>query len=219
MDIRPNHTIYINNLNDKIKKEELKRSLYALFSQFGQIIDIVALKTMKMRGQAFVVFKEVASSTNALRQLQGFPFYNKPMRIQYAKTDSEIILKTRAMFAEKQKKKEKNAQLQASGITKRLSAQGSMTIELNPVPAQPALDNPPNYILFLNNLPEETNEIMLSMLFSQFPGFKEVRLVPSRHDIAFVEFENECQAGTARDALQGFRITSSCAMKITYAKK
>jgi len=29
------------------------------------------------------------------------------------------------------------------------------------------LDNPPNYILFLNNLPEETNEMMLSMLFNQ----------------------------------------------------
>lgn len=58
---------------------ELKRSLYALFSQFGQIIDIVAMKTMKMRGQAFVVFKELAAATNALRQLQGFPFYNKPM--------------------------------------------------------------------------------------------------------------------------------------------
>jgi len=28
-------------------------------------------------------------------------------------------------------------------------------------------DNPPNYILFLNNLPEETNEMMLSMLFNQ----------------------------------------------------
>uniref|UniRef100_A0A0E9TGK5 RRM domain-containing protein n=1 Tax=Anguilla anguilla TaxID=7936 RepID=A0A0E9TGK5_ANGAN len=59
MDIRPNHTIYINNVNDKVKKEELKRSLYALFSQFGQIIDIVALKTMKMRGRAFVVFREL----------------------------------------------------------------------------------------------------------------------------------------------------------------
>uniref|UniRef100_A0A673IV37 U2 small nuclear ribonucleoprotein B''-like n=1 Tax=Sinocyclocheilus rhinocerous TaxID=307959 RepID=A0A673IV37_9TELE len=79
MDIRPNHTIYINNVNDKIKKEELKRSLYALFSQFGQILDIVALKTTKMRGQAFVIFKELAAATNALRQLQGFPFYNKPM--------------------------------------------------------------------------------------------------------------------------------------------
>lgn len=37
------------------------------------------MKTMKMRGQAFVVFKELAAATNALRQLQGFPFYNKPM--------------------------------------------------------------------------------------------------------------------------------------------
>lgn len=71
MDIRPNHTIYINNLNEKIKKDELKKSLYAIFSQFGQIMDIVALKTLKMRGQAFVIFKEIASATNALRTMQG----------------------------------------------------------------------------------------------------------------------------------------------------
>lgn len=79
MDIRPNNTIYINNLNEKIKKEELKKSLYAIFSQFGQIMDIVAMKTLKMRGQAFVIFKEISSATNALRSMQGFPFYDKPM--------------------------------------------------------------------------------------------------------------------------------------------
>lgn len=28
-------------------------------------------------------------------------------------------------------------------------------------------ENPPNHILFLTNLPEETNELMLSMLFNQ----------------------------------------------------
>ncbi len=44
--------------------------------------------------------------------------------------------------------------------------------------------------------------MMLSMLFNQFPGFKEVRLVPGRHDIAFVEFENELQSAAARDSLQ-----------------
>lgn len=82
MDIRPNNTIYINNLNEKVKKDELKKSLYAIFSQFGQILDIVALKTLKMRGQAFVIFKEIQSSTNALRSMQGFPFYDKPMVIQ-----------------------------------------------------------------------------------------------------------------------------------------
>ena len=41
--------------------------------------------------------------------------------------------------------------------------------------AQGGVDNaPPNQILFLTNLPSETNEMMLSMLFNQFPGFKEV---------------------------------------------
>ncbi|KAJ8002180.1 hypothetical protein DPEC_G00177150 [Dallia pectoralis] len=218
MDIRPNHTIYINNVNDKIKKDELKRSLYALFSQFGQVVDIVAMKTMKMRGQAFVVFKELTSATNALRQLQGFPFYNKPMRIQYAKTDSEVISKVKGTFGDKDKKKDKKKkpQDQVANVAKK-PAPGSANTNNTPIMQIP--DNPPNYILFLNNLPEETNEMMLSMLFNQFPGFKEVRLVPGKHDISFVEFESESQAGVAKDALQGFRITAQCAMKITYAKK
>jgi len=42
-------------------------------------MDVVALKTTKMRGQAFIVFKEISSSTQALRALQGFLFYDKPM--------------------------------------------------------------------------------------------------------------------------------------------
>ncbi|XP_078272605.1 U2 small nuclear ribonucleoprotein B'' [Rhinoraja longicauda] len=227
MDIRPNQTIYINNINDKVKKEELKRALYALFSQFGQIVDIVALKTMKMRGQAFVIFKEIICATSALRQIQGFPFYGKPMRIQYAKTDSDLVSKMRGTFADKEKKKEKKKtkaqeQIAASKKANQTTTQTTTTANSNQTTSsttQQVPDNPPNYILFLTNLPEETNEMMLSMLFNQFPGFKEVRLVPGRHDIAFVEFETEGQAGAARDALQGFRITPSHAMKITYAKK
>lgn len=83
---------------------DLKKSLYAIFSQFGQILDIVALKTLKMRGQAFVVFKEISSATNALRAMQGFPFYDKPMRIAYAKTDSDVIAKIKGTFTERPKK-------------------------------------------------------------------------------------------------------------------
>ena len=98
MDVRPNHTVYINNLNEKIKKDDLKKSLYAIFSQFGQILDIVALKTLKMRGQAFVIFKEISSATNALRSMQGFPFYDKPMRINYSKADSDMIAKMKGTF-------------------------------------------------------------------------------------------------------------------------
>jgi U2 small nuclear ribonucleoprotein B'' len=58
---------------------ELKRSLYALCSQYGRILDLVALKTPKLRGQAWVVFSEITASTNAFRGLQEFDFYGKRM--------------------------------------------------------------------------------------------------------------------------------------------
>ena len=83
--VAPRETIYVNNLNEKVSKDELKKSLYAAFSQFGPILDIVALKTFKMRGQAFVVFRDITAATQAVRQMQGFPFYEKPLAITYAR--------------------------------------------------------------------------------------------------------------------------------------
>lgn len=80
-------------------------------------------------------------------------------------------------------------------------------------------DQAPNSILFLTNLPEETNNEMLALLFNQFPGFKEVRLVPGRSDIAFVEYENEYQSGAAKLSLNGFNLSSNHRMRITFAKK
>ena len=79
MDIPPSQTLYINNLNEKVKIEPLKKAMYAMFSQFGPILDVCAHKSLKRRGQAWVCFEDVASATNALRQMQGFPFYDKPM--------------------------------------------------------------------------------------------------------------------------------------------
>ena len=101
---------------------ELKKSLYAVFSQFGVILDIVALKTLKMRGQAFVVFKDISSATQAKNSMQGFPFYNKPMvgipllmllllshviqRIAFAKGKSDATAKLDGTYVERKKKRE-----------------------------------------------------------------------------------------------------------------
>ena len=67
--------------------------------------------------------------------------------------------------------------------------------------------------------PASSNRFVFLCVSPRFPGFKEVRLVPGRHDIAFVEFENEMQSTAAKNALQGFKITHSHAMKIAFAKK
>ena len=43
--------------------------------------------------------------------------------------------------------------------------------------------------------------------------------MPGRHDIAFVEFESEANAGAARAALNNFKITPTHAISVAYAKK
>lgn len=54
-----------------------------------------------MRGQAFVVFDDIQNSTTALRSLQGVTFFGKPMRISYAKRDSDAIRFSKEKIAEK----------------------------------------------------------------------------------------------------------------------
>ena len=72
--------------------------MVAVCSQFGKVIDVVAAKTYKLRGQAWVVFDNVASATAAVRGLQDFPFYEKPMRITYAKSKSDATAKLEGTY-------------------------------------------------------------------------------------------------------------------------
>lgn len=241
----PNATLYITNLNQKIKEPELRKSLMAIFEQFGQILQIVAMQSLKRRGQAFVIFAETDSATRALDAMQDFPFYDKPMRLNYAKTVSDVIAKKQGTFVPRVKapkgpkvlrrarpvpgKMEEDEDVAPrKGKRAKHAAQAAAAAALaeTPVAAVAAAPAPvqyveelPNQILFLTRLPEETTELMLSMLFNQFQGYREVRLVPGRHDIAFVEYESEYAAAIARQTLQNFKITPSHALQISFAKK
>ncbi|KAI5124989.1 hypothetical protein M0805_007414 [Coniferiporia weirii] len=91
--VAPNSTLYINNLNDKINKEELRAQLFAMFMTYGRVIDVVAQKGKKMKGQAFLVFADLAEATAAMRACEGVVFYDKPLHIHYAKTKSYAVLR------------------------------------------------------------------------------------------------------------------------------
>ncbi|CAK9175340.1 unnamed protein product [Ilex paraguariensis] len=236
-DIPPNMTIYINNLNEKVKLEELKKSLNAVFSQFGKILEVLAFKTLKHKGQAWVVFEDASSATKALRQMQGFPFYDKPMRIQYAKTKSDVVAKADGTFVPRERRKrheergrKRKEQLDpnqaAMGLNPAYAGAYGATPPLSQITyiggaksALPEAPAPPNSILFIQNLPHQTTPMMLQMLFCQYSGFKEVRMVEAKPGIAFIEYENEMQSTVAMQGLQGFKITAENPMLITYAKK
>jgi RNA recognition motif-containing protein len=250
------NTIYVNNLNERVKIPELKKCLYAIFSKFGKILDIVALKNLRMRGQAFIIFDQPDSAAQALTSMQSFPLYDKPLRIQFAKTDSDIVSKRKNTFVERPKrrndsdlpsisKKEKRrqqiaakeeqqrllkAQLAAqfpglpAGMPPMMPGMPPMMMPPPPMMNRPVLHPPifggemPNNILFVSNL-QDANESMLTTLFKAYNGFREVRLIPGREGIAFVEFDLEHHSAMEKDGLQGFKITPDKAMMITFAKK
>lgn len=73
-------SLYVTNLaSSKIQKADLRTALYMLFSTYGPVLDVVALKTMSMRGQAHIVYRDVQTATQAMRSLEGQEFLGKQL--------------------------------------------------------------------------------------------------------------------------------------------
>jgi hypothetical protein len=77
---------------------------------------------------------------------------------------------------------------------------------------------PPNTTLFLQNLPDDTNADALAAMFNRFDGFKEVRMVPGRKGIAFVEFEQLEGAIGAKEGMGGTAFGDNI-VKVTYQRQ
>lgn len=79
---------------------------------------------------------------------------------------------------------------------------------------------PPNKILFVQNLPDGYDVEALSAIFGRFEGFREVRVVPGRSGIAFVEYEAEAGAISAKEATAGMALgDEGKPMKVTYQRQ
>lgn len=92
------YSLYVTNLSPKLRKPDLRLSLYTLFSTYGPVLDVVALKTVKMREQAHVVFRDVGDATLAMRAEQGRDFFGRELKIAYAKGKSDVIRRLDGTF-------------------------------------------------------------------------------------------------------------------------
>lgn len=79
---------------------------------------------------------------------------------------------------------------------------------------------PPNKILFVQNLPDEYDIDALTAIFGRFEGFREVRLVPGRRGIAFIEYETETGAISAKENTAGMTLgETNQVIKVTYQRQ
>eukprot|EP00483_Globobulimina_turgida_P009505 UN09524 len=197
MNARPQHakneTIYIRNLDEKLSKDELRTCLYLFFSQFGQIIDIVAMKTIKMRGQAFIVFKDTRCATKAIDGGRGVNFFGKKMDICFAKTKSKKLLEHQGKLA------------QAAAINKK-PYHGYH----NRSHHHKNRNKKDEYSrLRIEDVPINPNISMFEKIFAKFPGFIRVLYDESNPGVAFVEYSIQNQSVTAMDKLQALNFNGS----------
>jgi hypothetical protein len=72
----------------------------------------------------------------------------------------------------------------------------------------------------VQNLPDEYDIDALSSIFGRFEGFREVRLVPGRRGIAFVEYESEAGAISAKENTAGMALgAENQLIKVTYQRQ
>lgn len=62
-----------------------------MFAQHGTVVEIVAMKSFWRRGQAFVAFRDLEHARAAMQALQGHMYEGKPLRINFAKEESDVF--------------------------------------------------------------------------------------------------------------------------------
>ncbi|GAA5880628.1 hypothetical protein JCM16303_004288 [Sporobolomyces ruberrimus] len=236
--------LYVNNLNEKIKIDIMKQSLKVLFKEYGSVLGVTAHRNLRMRGQAFVTLDTKEAAAKAVKEVQQFPLYGKPMQLAFARTQSDALVKRRHPEDMDQHKEErlkrKKESRKDNPIRQKFLAKQEATRKANetalltgqpaaPAPAAPARriaqipDEylPPNKILFVQNLPDDTTKESLEALFRPYPNLIEVRTIPGRKNIAFVEFTDEASSGVAREALHNSKQGGEDGpkLKVTNAKK
>ena len=239
--ILQNETLYINHLNEKIKIDLLRENLYYLFSQFGDVLEINLRKSKKMKGQAFIVYKDINDAVRAKVSLNNFLFLGSRINVEYAKTKSDIIIKIKGQSNSnnnneiyqktgtyltrkrnrmieynniKEEKKEKKEKKEKE--IKKEKIEKKETIELDEDIDGECLNE--NKILFVTGLGNEVNEKMISLVFNKFKGLKDIRFFNGR-GFCFVEYDNEINAGTALLSLNNMKLTENSTLKISYAIK
>ncbi|KAL1871704.1 hypothetical protein VTK73DRAFT_1925 [Phialemonium thermophilum] len=244
---QPVTTVYIRNLEERVKPDLMKEALRTIFSEYGNILDIVAKTNLKAKGQAFVVFDNPESVEKAVEEAHGFELFGKPMQVAKARSRSDAAVQLtgnaeefeahrRHRLAEKDKKRA----LQAAEEQRRLKrpVPGAAATDASGRPAKvargaglkatgPAAPTvvpdeylPPNKILFVQHLPDDFGVDDLTAIFGRFDGFREVRLVPGRKGIAFVEYESEQGAITAKENTAGMALKGGeKIMKVTYQRQ
>lgn len=179
-----------------------------------------------LRGQAWVIFESLPAATAALEAERGFVFFGRPLMVNYAKEVSDRVAKRDGTYNAKARERRAKRKLEEAGED---GVAKSVKIKLDggsaaaaPAPetnegSDAQVSNDPSTLLLAKNLPSECNDMMLAMLFRQYSGYKKVNMAAGNK--ATIEFETDSQATAALKGLNGFKLSASANLDLSYVQQ
>ncbi|SJX65641.1 related to U2 small nuclear ribonucleoprotein B [Sporisorium reilianum f. sp. reilianum] len=209
----PSPTLYIKNIEGKIKKPELRAQLHTLFTTYGRILDVVATRAPHMRGQAFVVFESAGVAAAAKRALDGFAFYGRPLHIAYSTGGKSRALLRRELGADAvhemdlEKSRTMDARREAKRALVSASQDDAAEQEDEEEGGRKRAKLAGEAVVQARNIPNTIEESVLTTLFSAHPGF--LALSPTKDAetwSATITFDTDENAHAAQSALLGVQL-------------
>lgn len=222
---------------------------------------MVIRTNLRAKGQAFVVYDKEDSAKEAIEEINGFPLWDKPMKLAMARSRSDKTVEInaspdaldahkknrldekgtysplhrchmkmeianawknaeqkKAARAEEEQRISKRAAEEESNRPAKIAKSGLKSTSVQQSAVVPDEYLPPNKILFLQNIPEDYTVEGLTAIFARFEGFREVRTVPGRKGIAFVEYLAEQGAVAAKESTGGMTLGDRV-IKVTYQRQ
>lgn len=191
----PGGVIVVNNLN------EAAVTCDRLFNLFGVYGDVIRVKiTQKNKSTALVQFRNPAQAQTAMQYLNGLPFQGRNMSITISKFP-EISL-PRADAAERDMTHD-----YTDSRFHRFKTKKTYTVY------------PPSATLHLSNLPPNTTEDQLRLLFGAHGTVVNFRFFPNDNKMALMQMSSLEEAIAALVALHLHPLTDTNTLRVSFALK
>jgi U2 small nuclear ribonucleoprotein B'' len=227
----PHATLYVQNLPEKLRFGHLQAYFRDTCVRSNVALRRVILRRgLAFKGQCWLLFGSIEEAKRAVALMQGTRLLGKSLGVRFARfptsRNPQDVLQRQAYRRQRPPRmtlRQRRLQMASNAATMSPSALASV----QPQSQRPLMEGlstaealqMPNKILFLQDIPDGVDGSELTDIFKRFPGFGEVRVVPTRRDVAFVEFDAELQAVHARNTMDRQLLRpNALPLRVTFAK-
>lgn len=84
------YSIFITNINSKIKSNKMKENLFILFSSFADVLQ-VHYPRKGYRGKAWIIVSSQTDAIECINKLNGFEIFDAKINVSLARKEGKII--------------------------------------------------------------------------------------------------------------------------------